>query len=1366
MKKLNVLTRMLLLVALLVGNVGNAWGADEIFYTLTATAKTGTGSNNSYSGNCDIEVGDYTWNVEGNSTLTPWRIGGKSITKTDRAVYSKTAMNSAVTKVELTVGAASSITVNSLKLIVASDANFSSVIDEVTKSFTANSTITFTPTSPATNWASGAYYKFVFNVTVSESSNKFVEFKEAKFYRAEAVAYEITAQSNNNSYGTVSLDGSTITASPNSGYRYADPAYTVSPANSATVSQNGNLFTVTPSANTTVTINFEAIPTYMVTFNDEAGICATTNLTEASGGAGVVLPAATIDLEGWTFAGWATAATANTSTRPTLYLPGAKYYPEGNITLHAVYTLEGIDDTKYKRVTELSEATSAGSMIFVDNTNSKVFKYNDDNITYATAPTETNGLITPSDDMVWNLSGDNTDGYNVIASGNNRPMGFDTPSESTNYANIKSYASNTLTNGLWKFVVNTSETNLFTLRNNTTKSSGYVGSLRFYAGSTNKWQVYYLAAANFAGNSNTALRLYIPVLSAYNSNPTQAVITPVVAFNSTASKTLYLDGTTTYTNAASVTGVDKPITYSSSDVSVATVSSAGEVTAVGIGNATITASVAAELGVNKAASKTYDVVVKNTTTIAGLKALYNAAQSPAKAFAADLTDAVVTYVSGTHAYIQDASGAIYASCGSSLTAGKKINGAVSGTISAPNQIDEIKTIDLSDATVTDDGVIPAALTKTVAEVKADAAALDGQLVTINAVTIDKPSTTTTLRDGSKIEEVEATITMYSPNSAASVNDKEKGNFTGYISLYNGETPRINLYDERQFVKTHNAPTAQVLTFDNEDIQLDEETPALTAFTGQDVNGAHTTLTWSIEDGSDDIFTSFDTTTGALVLKGSTGSAIVNVSAAAGDVVDAGVTTPYLASDPASYMITVNARHTVTFKVLGKDIEVREVASGAGVTAPEVETMGANTFLGWTNAEISVPQDDAPSTLITETEFDGLTGDVDYYAVFGKEKTAASSGSYTLNYSVDGAPSGYGKDKNIIASDESEWVVRAYDNSGYQINTSQDSGIKLPTCPDNITTIVVTGSRDNYFSFGTTLKGSAVATPTNNVIDLSSESYKTGYINPASGANIITKIVVNYATPATYDNYCTSPADKSNIIVENEDGDYVAEEIKLTSGEELNLEHDVIADKVTNDRTLTADEGAYTWYEPYAYTLPAGNTAYTFSGVNGSALQFAELGSQDLEANTPYLVLASNSVNGSINAETVVKATPANDTESGEYGNWTFVGTYKSMTAAEAAEANMWALGASNKWFYYTGSDAYGVYPRRAYMINSEDKGSGEAKIFGTDFGGSEVTHIELINGENPDECRVYSLDGKYIGKKNEINVKGVVIENGKKVIRK
>lgn len=159
--------------------VGNVWAAEELAYTLTPAA----GSNNGYANACDVTISNITWNVTGNAKLMPWRIGGKSLSGVDRTVYSKTPMSDAITKVELTVGAASNITVNSVKLIVASDASFSNKLDEVTKtSISANTKITFTPAS-LTEWDASAYYKFVFNVSVSGTSNKFVEFSKADFYR-------------------------------------------------------------------------------------------------------------------------------------------------------------------------------------------------------------------------------------------------------------------------------------------------------------------------------------------------------------------------------------------------------------------------------------------------------------------------------------------------------------------------------------------------------------------------------------------------------------------------------------------------------------------------------------------------------------------------------------------------------------------------------------------------------------------------------------------------------------------------------------------------------------------------------------------------------------------------------------------------------------------------------------------------------------------------------------------------------------------------------------------------------------------------------------------------------------------------------
>ena len=160
---------------------GNVW-ADDPFYTLTPAS----GSNNAYNGNCDVAINGITWNITGNSTMQPWRLGGKSLNGVDRTVYSKTPMGSAINKVELEVGTAN-LTVNSITLTVASDAEFSDVIEEQVTDFTASSTITFEPVSAA-SWDNNAYYQFTFNLTNTTTSNKYVQFTSAKFYAAESSA--------------------------------------------------------------------------------------------------------------------------------------------------------------------------------------------------------------------------------------------------------------------------------------------------------------------------------------------------------------------------------------------------------------------------------------------------------------------------------------------------------------------------------------------------------------------------------------------------------------------------------------------------------------------------------------------------------------------------------------------------------------------------------------------------------------------------------------------------------------------------------------------------------------------------------------------------------------------------------------------------------------------------------------------------------------------------------------------------------------------------------------------------------------------------------------------------------------------------
>ena len=145
----------------------------EPIYTLVPQA----GSNNAYAGNCDIEIDGITWNLTGNSTMIPWRMGGKSLENVDRTLYSKTPMNGEVNKVVLSVGT-SSLTVNSSKLLVADNADFTNAVE--TSFETTASTDIEIPVSAA----SGSYYKFVFNVTVSGSSNKYIQISKVEFYGA------------------------------------------------------------------------------------------------------------------------------------------------------------------------------------------------------------------------------------------------------------------------------------------------------------------------------------------------------------------------------------------------------------------------------------------------------------------------------------------------------------------------------------------------------------------------------------------------------------------------------------------------------------------------------------------------------------------------------------------------------------------------------------------------------------------------------------------------------------------------------------------------------------------------------------------------------------------------------------------------------------------------------------------------------------------------------------------------------------------------------------------------------------------------------------------------------------------------------
>ena len=151
-----------------------------------------------------------------------------------------------------------------------------------------------------------------------------------ELYGGSSTTYTVTATSNNTSYGTVSVSGNVITASPKTGYYAA--SYTVT-SGTATVTQNGNTFTVNPSSNCTVRINFAAKTQYTVTLKANG---STYNTLTCYSGESVTLPTTATSVSGYSFAGWCAGTVSETTTRPTI-LTGA-YTPSGNVTLYAVYT--------------------------------------------------------------------------------------------------------------------------------------------------------------------------------------------------------------------------------------------------------------------------------------------------------------------------------------------------------------------------------------------------------------------------------------------------------------------------------------------------------------------------------------------------------------------------------------------------------------------------------------------------------------------------------------------------------------------------------------------------------------------------------------------------------------------------------------------------------------------------------------------------------------------------------------------------------------------------------------------------------------------------------------------------------------------
>ena len=174
MRKLKLFFSMLMLIAFSVGNV---WAVDyDLVYTLDGSVTSTASGSSAYATAIDIVDNGITWNVMGNTSTNPWGIGGKNLSS-----YSKGAVAGNILKIEIEHGAASSVTVNSMKVEVATDAAFANIVSTCNPTFAASGTVTVNHPDGDDAWED-CYYRITYYLTIG-GSNKKVEFKSAKFYK-------------------------------------------------------------------------------------------------------------------------------------------------------------------------------------------------------------------------------------------------------------------------------------------------------------------------------------------------------------------------------------------------------------------------------------------------------------------------------------------------------------------------------------------------------------------------------------------------------------------------------------------------------------------------------------------------------------------------------------------------------------------------------------------------------------------------------------------------------------------------------------------------------------------------------------------------------------------------------------------------------------------------------------------------------------------------------------------------------------------------------------------------------------------------------------------------------------------------------
>lgn len=403
------------------------------------------------------------------------------------------------------------------------------------------------------------------------------------------------------------------------------------------------------------------------------------------------------------------------------------------------------------------------------------------------------------------------------------------------------------------------------------------------------------------------------------------------------------------------------------------------------------------------------------------------------------------------------------------------------------------------------------------------------------------------------------------------------------------------------------------------------------------------------------------------------------------------------------------KFTVSYNALGEDAGSEEVYDGELIVAAPTPTLAGWELIGWTTNDAYETSTTAPTAFELSTP---ITGNLNLYAVF--QKTVGEGGTYVLDYDADVKEKtlGYGSAVNVTAADGSEWIVKAYKNTGMQINTGKNASIKIPNCSANITSIEIACtaakavglSAEDYTGSGTISYITTGSDATSQTLDCSGASVTGGYIVAKAGSTSITKIVVNYGNATTY--YTTSGI-------------------------------------LTQDVTISP-VGYSTYSSSFALTVPADETVYGAKIKNENSVELIPV-----EAGTVIAAGEGFIVKGEANG-TVTFTVSSED--GAKISDNELLGTGDETLDLSAGEAYLLAAKDGKAIFGLCGD---GVLGENKACLPAP---SGANSVLGFD----DATGIIAVSNNVINNGAMYNLAGQKVGS----DYKGIVIVNGMKFFNK